>query len=159
MSIYSFSHSFTNRLGSLSLVSLLLLGALSGCSSQRQSDTSRSAPSKPVTSQGGGSNLNLNLKEQFFPLQSYRVGPYAAGGTGFFGGFIDYLNLINIRYPFRGGTSAQKPAPAMTLALFDGFTLTKKEFWLLRLGDFGPPEVVWALPVASPCWSDAIPTP
>jgi branched-chain amino acid transport system substrate-binding protein len=35
--------------------------------------------------------------EQYFPLQSYRVGPYAAGGTGFFGGFIDYLNLINIR--------------------------------------------------------------
>lgn len=35
--------------------------------------------------------------EQFFPLQSYRVGPYAAGGTGFFGGFIDYLNLVNIR--------------------------------------------------------------
>ncbi|EPN38103.1 hypothetical protein A244_32379, partial [Pseudomonas syringae pv. actinidiae ICMP 18807] len=29
--------------------------------------------------------------EQYFPLQSYRVGPYAAGGTGFFGGFIDYL--------------------------------------------------------------------
>src|ERR1700734_1900912 len=35
--------------------------------------------------------------EQNFPLQSYRVGPYTAGGTGFFGGFIDYLNLINIR--------------------------------------------------------------
>jgi branched-chain amino acid transport system substrate-binding protein len=35
--------------------------------------------------------------EQFFPLQSYRVGPYAAGGSGFFGGFIDYLNLVNIR--------------------------------------------------------------
>src|ERR1700754_2785827 len=35
--------------------------------------------------------------EQYFPMQSYRVGPYAAGGTGFFGGFIDYLNLINIR--------------------------------------------------------------
>lgn len=35
--------------------------------------------------------------EQHFPMQSYRVGPYAAGGTGFFGGFIDYLNLINIR--------------------------------------------------------------
>jgi branched-chain amino acid transport system substrate-binding protein len=35
--------------------------------------------------------------DQFFPLQSYRVGPYAAGGAGFFGGFIDYLNLINIR--------------------------------------------------------------
>jgi branched-chain amino acid transport system substrate-binding protein len=36
-------------------------------------------------------------KEQYFPLQSYRVGPYAAGGSGFFGGFIDYLNLVNTR--------------------------------------------------------------
>ena len=35
--------------------------------------------------------------EQYFPLQSYRVGPYAAGGTGFFGGFIDYMQLINAR--------------------------------------------------------------
>ncbi len=35
--------------------------------------------------------------EQYFPLQSYRVGPYAAGGSGFFGGFIDYMNLINKR--------------------------------------------------------------
>ncbi len=34
---------------------------------------------------------------QYFPLQSYRVGPYAAGGSGFFGGFIDYMNLINMR--------------------------------------------------------------
>ncbi len=41
--------------------------------------------------------------EQFFPLQSYRVGPYAAGGTGFFGGFIDYLNLVNIRDGGVGG--------------------------------------------------------
>lgn len=35
--------------------------------------------------------------EEYFPLQSYRVGPYAAGGSGFFGGFIDYLQLINAR--------------------------------------------------------------
>ena len=35
--------------------------------------------------------------EEYFPLQSYRVGPYAAGGTGFFGGFIDYMKLINTR--------------------------------------------------------------
>lgn len=35
--------------------------------------------------------------EQYFPLQSFRVGPYAAPGSGFFGGFIDYLNLINTR--------------------------------------------------------------
>jgi branched-chain amino acid transport system substrate-binding protein len=39
----------------------------------------------------------LRAAEQYFPLQSYRVGPYAAGGTGFFGGFIDYMNLINMR--------------------------------------------------------------
>src|ERR1700745_4255876 len=44
----------------------------------------------------GGSNA-ARADEQYFPLQSYRVGPYAAGGTGFFGGFIDYMNLINIR--------------------------------------------------------------
>ncbi|AGB73354.1 MULTISPECIES: ABC transporter substrate-binding protein [Rhizobium] len=43
--------------------------------------------------------------EQYFPLQSYRVGPYAAGGTGFFGGFIDYLNLINTR---NGGVNGVK---------------------------------------------------
>lgn len=35
--------------------------------------------------------------EQYFPLQSYRVGPYAAGGTGFFGGTIDYFQLVNAR--------------------------------------------------------------
>jgi len=35
--------------------------------------------------------------DQYFPLQSYRVGPYAAGGTGFFGGFIDYLQLVDAR--------------------------------------------------------------
>lgn len=36
-------------------------------------------------------------EEQHFPLQSYRVGAYADAGAGFFGGFIDYLNLINLR--------------------------------------------------------------
>ncbi len=34
-------------------------------------------------------------KEQFVPMLSYRVGPYAAGGSGIFGGYIDYLQLIN----------------------------------------------------------------
>ncbi|MEH6814261.1 MAG: ABC transporter substrate-binding protein [Motiliproteus sp.] len=35
--------------------------------------------------------------EQFMPVTSYRIGPYAAGGTGLFGGMIDYFNLINER--------------------------------------------------------------
>lgn len=34
-------------------------------------------------------------QEQFVPILSYRVGPYAAGGSGFFGGAIDYFNLVN----------------------------------------------------------------
>lgn len=34
-------------------------------------------------------------QEQYMPLLSYRVGPYAAGGSGFFGGVIDYFNLVN----------------------------------------------------------------
>ena len=39
----------------------------------------------------------LAQNEQFIPMLSYRVGPYAAGGTGFFGGFIDYLDMVNKR--------------------------------------------------------------
>ncbi len=36
-------------------------------------------------------------QEQFIPMASYRVGPYAAGGSGTFGGFIDYLDMLNRR--------------------------------------------------------------
>ena len=32
-----------------------------------------------------------------FPSAELSRRPYAAGGTGFFGGFIDYMNLINMR--------------------------------------------------------------
>ena len=34
--------------------------------------------------------------DQYIPILSYRVGPYAAGGSGFFGGSIDYFNLVNL---------------------------------------------------------------
>ena len=33
--------------------------------------------------------------EQFIPMAGYWVGPYAAGGSGIYGGFIDYVNMIN----------------------------------------------------------------
>ena len=36
-------------------------------------------------------------KEQFVGLPSYRVGAYAAGGTGIYGGWIDYMTLVNER--------------------------------------------------------------
>src|SRR5258705_11496000 len=35
--------------------------------------------------------------EQLVPMNGYWVGPYAAGGSGIFGGFIDYMNMINAR--------------------------------------------------------------
>src|SRR6266705_1733567 len=35
--------------------------------------------------------------EQFIPMNGYWVGAYAAGGSGIFGGFIDYMNMINAR--------------------------------------------------------------
>jgi branched-chain amino acid transport system substrate-binding protein len=36
-------------------------------------------------------------QEQFFAMLSYRVGPYAAGGSGIYGGYEDYLALLNER--------------------------------------------------------------
>ncbi|MGE3536039.1 MAG: ABC transporter substrate-binding protein [Candidatus Tectimicrobiota bacterium] len=35
--------------------------------------------------------------EQFVPILIYRTGPYAAGGSGIMGGFMDYMALINTR--------------------------------------------------------------
>src|SRR5512132_1683961 len=35
--------------------------------------------------------------EQFVPMIGYWVGPYAPGGSGIYGGFIDYLNMVNAR--------------------------------------------------------------
>src|SRR5260370_32332094 len=35
--------------------------------------------------------------EQFIPMNGYWVGPYAAGGSGIFGGFIYYMNMLNVR--------------------------------------------------------------
>jgi len=38
---------------------------------------------------------SASAQEQFIPAIDYRVGPYAAGGSGFFGGAIDYMTLLN----------------------------------------------------------------
>lgn len=51
----------------------------------------------------GLQTAHAQQQEQFFPLQSYRVGAYAAPGSAFFGGFIDYLNLVNLRDGGVGG--------------------------------------------------------
>ncbi|MEE9249058.1 MAG: ABC transporter substrate-binding protein [Dehalococcoidia bacterium] len=44
-------------------------------------------------------------KEQFFPMLVYRTGPYAAGGTGIFGGMEDYFALLNLRDGGIGGVT------------------------------------------------------
>ncbi len=41
--------------------------------------------------------------EQFIPALIYRTGPYAAGGSGFFGGIEDYMALLNLRDGGIGG--------------------------------------------------------
>ena len=73
-----------------------VLGAtvlLPACRSSSDSTTTGAS----AASLASGSAAAAGVKEQYFPLQSYRVGPYAAGGSGFFGGFIDYMQLVNLR--------------------------------------------------------------
>ena len=41
--------------------------------------------------------------KMYIPIPSYRVGPYAAGGTGYYGGILDYYSLLNIRDGGVGG--------------------------------------------------------
>lgn len=41
-------------------------------------------------------------QEQYVPLLSYRVGPYGSNGTSFFGGMIDYMNLVNMKGGING---------------------------------------------------------
>jgi branched-chain amino acid transport system substrate-binding protein len=43
-----------------------------------------------------GATGALAQSEQFIPVLSYRVGPYAAGGSGYYGGAIDYFTLVNM---------------------------------------------------------------
>jgi branched-chain amino acid transport system substrate-binding protein len=42
-------------------------------------------------------SASAQAKEQFVPANGYWVGPYAPGGSGIFGGFLDYLKMINAR--------------------------------------------------------------
>ncbi|MBL8484941.1 MAG: ABC transporter substrate-binding protein [Rhodocyclaceae bacterium] len=53
----------------------------------------------------GGAAAVAQAAEQFVPMLSFRVGPYAAGGSGIFGGYIDYLQLVNEK---EGGVNGVK---------------------------------------------------
>jgi branched-chain amino acid transport system substrate-binding protein len=56
---------------------------------------------KPVAALGAAALWATGLahaqNEQFVPMNGYWVGPYAAGGSGIFGGLIDYMQMINTR--------------------------------------------------------------
>ncbi|MDD5297035.1 MAG: ABC transporter substrate-binding protein [Rhodocyclaceae bacterium] len=44
-------------------------------------------------------------EEEFFMIPSYRVGPYGANGNAFYGGFVDYLNYVNMKGGINGVTA------------------------------------------------------
>lgn len=46
---------------------------------------------------GSIGTAHAQAKEQFFPILSYRVGPYGANGQSLFGGMIDYLQYVNMK--------------------------------------------------------------
>jgi branched-chain amino acid transport system substrate-binding protein len=50
-------------------------------------------------------SLAAAAEEQFFLIPSYRVGPYGANGTAWYGGFIDYLTYINMKGGIDGVTA------------------------------------------------------
>ncbi len=43
--------------------------------------------------------------DQFIAIPSYRVGPYGANGQSFYGGYVDYLNYVNLK---EGGINGVK---------------------------------------------------
>jgi branched-chain amino acid transport system substrate-binding protein len=49
--------------------------------------------------------LPATAQEQYFGIPSSRVGPYSAMGTGYYGGIIDYLNYVNMKF---GGVNGVK---------------------------------------------------
>jgi branched-chain amino acid transport system substrate-binding protein len=49
-----------------------------------------------------GATLAVAQNEQYMPVLSYRVGPSAAGGSGYYGGAIDYWTLTNMNGGING---------------------------------------------------------
>ena len=65
-----------------------------GCSRSKTSaagEPATSVASAAAAPQGGAQQL----KEQFIPLPTFRVGAYASSGIPVWGGFIDYLTYVN----------------------------------------------------------------
>ncbi|OUY06653.1 ABC transporter substrate-binding protein [Acinetobacter populi] len=86
----------------LAVIALILILIVLLTSNKKTSEQ-QPVQAQQDTATGAQSTLS-DQNAQYFPLQSYRVGPYAAAGTGFFGGFIDYMKAINAQ----GGVNGVK---------------------------------------------------
>ena len=64
-----------------------------------------------------GAFAQAQAADQFVALPSYRVGPYAAGGSGFYGGAIDYFNLVNANGGVNRITAVLGEGGALELAI------------------------------------------
>jgi branched-chain amino acid transport system substrate-binding protein len=74
----------------------LTLGLAAGAAQAQQKDQ-KAAPAKAApakAAQGSG--------EQFFPVLSYRTGPYGPNGTPFANGYVDYLKYVNTQGGING---------------------------------------------------------
>ncbi|APH54786.1 Leucine-, isoleucine-, valine-, threonine-, and alanine-binding protein [Granulibacter bethesdensis] len=103
----------------------------------KKSSFVRSAVAILALGTGLASSFPAWADEQYFPLQTYRVGPYAAGGTGGAGGYIDYLTLINER---DGGVNGVK----LTWSECEtGYIVEKGIECYERLKNHQPPPTAW----------------
>jgi branched-chain amino acid transport system substrate-binding protein len=50
-----------------------------------------------LTLVGAAATTPVMAEDQFIALPTFRVGPYGPNGQSFYGGFIDYLNYVNIK--------------------------------------------------------------
>ncbi len=58
-----------------------------------------------VLGMGSAGTALAQTNDQFIALADYRVGPYGANGQSFYGGFIDYLQYVNMK---NGGVNGVK---------------------------------------------------
>jgi branched-chain amino acid transport system substrate-binding protein len=74
------------------------LGSSSGSKNEGGDQMKRTTFAVALAVAAGFSGTALaQAKEQFVPANFYWVGPYAPGGSGFGGGIIDYMAMINER--------------------------------------------------------------
>ncbi|NIV36124.1 MAG: ABC transporter substrate-binding protein, partial [Anaerolineae bacterium] len=47
-------------------------------------------------------SAHAQAKEQYFPLLTFRTGPYAPSGAPWANGFVDYFKLVNLKGGING---------------------------------------------------------